>query len=68
MALIPICHTPTNGGNIGVRRKQDCKRLHNAIDDKYSFIDFTSLEIIYNKFKSFTTNSHIINLYFIYVM
>ncbi|KAJ0891924.1 hypothetical protein HanPSC8_Chr09g0359781 [Helianthus annuus] len=22
MALIPICHTPTNGGNIGMRRSE----------------------------------------------
>ncbi|KAJ0454474.1 hypothetical protein HanRHA438_Chr15g0693881 [Helianthus annuus] len=25
------CHTPTDGGNIGVRQKRDCSRLRNSI-------------------------------------
>ena len=28
MALIPICNTPTDGGNIGVSRSDDCSIAH----------------------------------------
>ena len=37
MALIPICNTPTDGGNIEVSRNNDCSIAHG-----------TKVEIYYN--------------------